>query len=127
MDELTIEFQQASAPGVAQFSRPADDQVEHRLRIARRGRHRLEHIDRGGLMFDALAEFAVARGQIGAARVELALEFRDRPLGIDCRLVERRAHLLASSGSTLVRGRQMLTLMPPSPPRGSEIASLRSQ
>ena len=28
-------------------------------------------------MFDALAEFAVARGQFGAARVELPLEFRD--------------------------------------------------
>jgi hypothetical protein len=76
-------------------------------------------------MFDALAVFAVARGQFGAARVELPFEFGDSPLGIDCRLVERRAHLPASSGSTLVRSRQMLTLMPPSPPSGSEIASLR--
>ena len=58
-----------AAVGVAQISRPADDQVEHRLRIARRGRHRLEHVDRGGLMFDALAVFAVARGQfVGALR-----------------------------------------------------------
>src|SRR6516164_1136954 len=82
MDEFTIEFEQASPRGVAQISRSADDQVEHRLRIARRGRHRLEHIDRGGLMFDALAEFAVPRRQFGAALVELALEFRDRLLGI---------------------------------------------
>jgi hypothetical protein len=35
MDELTIEFEQASPWGVAQISRPAGDQVEHRLRIAR--------------------------------------------------------------------------------------------
>jgi len=35
MDEFTIEFVQSSGIGVAQFSRPADDQVEHRLRIAR--------------------------------------------------------------------------------------------
>src|SRR6266436_6641217 len=61
MDEFTIEFEQANAGGVAQISRPADDQIEHRLRIARRGRHRLEHVDRGGLMLDALAEFAVGR------------------------------------------------------------------
>ena len=78
-------------------------------------------------MLDALAEFAVARGQFGTAFVELPPEFRDRSLGIGCRLVERRAHLLAPSGSTLLRSRRMLRLMPPSPPRGSEIASLRSQ
>src|SRR6516225_8891805 len=82
MDEFTIEFEQASPRGVAQISRPADDQVKHRLRIARRGRHRLEHVDRGGLMFDALAEFALPRRQFGTALVELALEFRNRLLGI---------------------------------------------
>src|ERR1700740_2329718 len=92
MDEFTIEFEQASPRGVAQISRPADDQVEHRLRIARRGRHRLEHVDRGGLMFDALAEFAVARGQFGAARVELPSEFRVVALQIGYRAVERRGH-----------------------------------
>src|SRR5438132_9141737 len=127
MDEFTIEFEQGSGRGVAQISRAADDQVEHGVRITRRGRHRLEHVYGGGLMFDALAVFAVARGQFGAARVELPLEFRDGRLGVHCRLVERRAHLLAPSRSTLVRSRQMLTLMPSSPPSGSEIASLRSQ
>jgi hypothetical protein len=76
MDELAIEFEQGTDRGVAQISRPAGDQVEHRLRIARRGRHRLQHVDRGGLMFDPLAVFAVARGQFGAARVEPAPEFR---------------------------------------------------
>jgi hypothetical protein len=35
MDELTIESVQASDRAVAQISRPASDQVEHRLRIAR--------------------------------------------------------------------------------------------
>jgi hypothetical protein len=34
MDEFTIEFEQGSVRGVAQIPRPADDQVEHRLRIA---------------------------------------------------------------------------------------------
>ena len=48
-------------PGVAQF-RACDDQIEHRLRIARRGRHRLQHVDGGGLMLDPLAVFAVALG-----------------------------------------------------------------
>jgi hypothetical protein len=43
-------------------------------------------------MFDALAEFAVARRQFGTARVELALEFRDRLLGIARRRVDRRGH-----------------------------------
>jgi hypothetical protein len=78
-------------------------------------------------MFDALAEFAVARGQFGAARVELPSEFRVVALQIGYRAVERRGHVLAPSGSTLVRSRRMLTLMPPSPSRGSEIDSLRSQ
>ena len=82
MDEFTIEFEQASPRGVAQISCSADDQVEHRLRIARRGRHRLEHVDRGGLLFNALAKFAVARGQLGAALVELALQIGYEPLGI---------------------------------------------
>src|SRR5215469_1356115 len=92
MDEFTIEFEQASAWGVAQISRPADDQVEHRLRIARRGGHRLEHVDRGGLMFDALAEFAVASGQFGAARVELPSELCVVALQIGQRRVEPRGH-----------------------------------
>src|SRR6516225_2610814 len=82
MDEFAIEFEQASTRGVAQFSSPAGDQVEHRLRIAWRGRHRLEDVDRGGLMFDPLAERGVARGQFGAARAELPSEFRNRLLGI---------------------------------------------
>src|ERR1700680_3608029 len=85
MDEFTIEFVQGSRRGVAQISRPADDQVEHGLRIARRGRHRLEHVDRGGLMFDALAEFAVARGQFGGALLEFAEQ--PRVLQRDHRLV----------------------------------------
>jgi hypothetical protein len=76
IDEFTIEFEQASGRGVAQISRPADDQVEHRLRIARRGRHHLEHVYRGGLMFDALAEFAVARGQFVGALLQFAEEPR---------------------------------------------------
>src|SRR5271169_3062525 len=94
MDEFTIEFVQGSAWGVAQISRPTGDQVEHRLRIARRGRHRLEHVYRGGLMFDALAEFAVARGQFAAAFVELLSEFRVVALQIGYRVVERRGHVL---------------------------------
>ena len=48
------------AHAVAQFLRTAGDQVEHRLRIVRRARHHLQHVDRGGLLFDPLAEFAVA-------------------------------------------------------------------
>src|SRR6266481_2728190 len=68
-------------------------------------------------MLDALAEFAVARSQFGAARVELPLELGDGPLGIGCRLVERRSHLLAPSGSTLVRSRQMLAALPAAPER----------
>ena len=31
MDEFTIEFEQGTGRGVAQISRPADDQVEYRL------------------------------------------------------------------------------------------------
>jgi len=46
-------------------------------------------------VFDALAKFAVARGQFGAARVELPSEFRDRLLGIARRVVERRGHVPA--------------------------------
>src|ERR1700739_1301350 len=95
MDEFAIESEQASLRGVAQISRPADNQVEYRLRIARRGRHRLEHVDRGRLMFDALAEFAVPRRQFGAALVELPLEFRNRLLGIGRRRVEPRGHASA--------------------------------
>ena len=92
MDELAIKFEQGSAHGVAQFSRPADDQVEYRVRIARRGRHRLEHVDRGGLMIDALAEFAVPRRQFGTAIVELPSELRVVALQIGYRAVERRGH-----------------------------------
>src|SRR5271157_2519517 len=106
MDEFTIEFEQASGRGVAQISRAADDQVEHRLRIARRGRHRLEHVDRGGLMFDALAVFAVARGQFGAAFVELSgalvelpLKFHNDLLRISWCLVERRGHAPAPASN----------------------------
>jgi len=95
MDEFTIEFEQASGRGVAQVSSPADDQVEHRLRIARRGRHRLEHVGRGGLLFDTLAEIAVARRQFGAARVELPSELRVVALQIGYRVVERRGHVPA--------------------------------
>jgi hypothetical protein len=92
MDEFTIEFEQANVRGVAQISRPAGDQVEHRLRIARRGRHRLEHVDRGGLVFDALAEFAVARGQFVGA----LLQFAEQPriLDRDHRLIGKGAHQL---------------------------------
>jgi hypothetical protein len=43
-------------------------------------------------MFDALAVFAVARSQFGAALVELALEFCDGSLGIGRGSVERRGH-----------------------------------
>jgi hypothetical protein len=43
-------------------------------------------------MFDALAEFAVARGQFGAARVELPSEFRVVALQIGYRAVERHGH-----------------------------------
>ena len=43
-------------------------------------------------MLDALAEFAVARGQFGAARVELAPEFCDGSLGIGFRRFKHRGH-----------------------------------
>ena len=50
-------------------------------------------------MFDALAEFAVARRQFGAAFVELSdalvelpLEFHNDLLRIGCCLVEHRGH-----------------------------------
>ena len=45
-----------------------DDQIEYRLRIAGRGRHRLQHVDGRGLMLDPLAVFAVARGQCSVAQ-----------------------------------------------------------
>jgi len=92
MDELAIKFEQGSAHRIAQFSLPADDQVEYGLRIARRGRHRLEHVDRGGLMIDALAEFAVPRRQFGTAIVELPSELRVVALQIGYRAVERCGH-----------------------------------
>ena len=39
------------------------DQIEHRLWIAGRGRHRLQHVDGRGLMLNPLAEFALALSQ----------------------------------------------------------------
>ena len=101
MDEFAIEFEQASVRGVAQISRPADDQVEHRLRIARRGRHRLEHVDRGGLMLDALAEFAVARGQFVGTIPQLTQQprvlHRDHRLGGE---VFEQGDFLSENGRT---------------------------
>ena len=83
MDELAIEFEQGGGIGVAQFSRAADDQVEYGLRIARRSRHRLEHIDNCGLVFDPFAVVAVSmrefRGSFGTRthrRVELCPQCR---------------------------------------------------
>ena len=92
MDELAIKFEPGSAHRIAQFSLPADDQVEYGLRIARRGRHRLEHVDRGGLMIDALAEFAVPRRQFGTAIVELPSELGVVALQIGYRAVGSRGH-----------------------------------
>ena len=60
MDQLAVEFVQCRAVGVAKIARATDDQVEHRLRIAGRGRHHLQHVDGRGLMLDPLAVFAVA-------------------------------------------------------------------
>ena len=53
---VAVVFEQPARTRVAQLLRAAGDQIEHRLRIARRGRHRLQHVDGGGLMLDPLAD-----------------------------------------------------------------------
>jgi len=58
-------------------------------------------------MLDPLAISAVARRQFGAAFVELPSEFRDRPLGIGCRLVERRGHASAPASNRTSSGKRM--------------------
>ena len=60
MDELTVEFEQFRRRAITQFL--AHCGRSDRTPAADRpvSRHRLEHVDRRGLVFDALAEFAVA-------------------------------------------------------------------
>ena len=48
----------------------ADDKIEHRLWITWRGRHRLEHIDGGGLVLDPFVELRVAVSQFSDPRRE---------------------------------------------------------
>ena len=67
--------------GVAKFARPGDDQIEHRLWIARRGRHRLQHVDGRGLLLDPLAVFAVA-----LLRASRAVPRPARPYVRQCRV-----------------------------------------
>ena len=60
MQHIAIEQCQIGLICVTERPRSLHDQFENRLWIAGRGRHRLQHVDGGGLMLDPLAEFAVA-------------------------------------------------------------------
>ena len=73
MQQLTIEFGQSCPGRVTEFQRPAGYQLEHRLCIARRTRHHLQHVDGRGLLFDAFAVFAVAPSKFGGAFLQFAI------------------------------------------------------
>src|ERR1700730_2287761 len=107
MDQSPIKTAQCCRISIAQFPRTASDQVEHRLRIAGHGRHHLQHVYGGGLMCNPFAVFAVARGQFGAALVELPSELRDRPLGIGQSGLDRCGHSLAPASSRTSSGKIM--------------------
>ena len=87
-----------AAVAVAQVARATDDQIEHRLWIARRGRHRLQHVDGRGLMLDPLAVFAVALASASASaasrqrRVAFSPQFRVGALKFGDHVVLRRGH-----------------------------------
>ena len=66
-----VEFKHGRAIRVAKVAGAIDDQIEHRLRIAGRGRHRLQHIDGGRLVFDPFAIFGVSLRQCRGARLQL--------------------------------------------------------
>ena len=57
---MAVEFEQCRDLSIAQLSRLANDKIEHRLWIAGRGRHRLQHVDGRCLMLNSFAVFAVA-------------------------------------------------------------------
>ena len=58
---------------------PLNDQVEHRLCIARRGGHHLQHVDGGGLLLDPLAELAVALGAASRQHASASAASRASP------------------------------------------------
>jgi hypothetical protein len=64
MHQAAIELEQSGTAATAQFIGIANDQIEHRLGVARRGRHCLQYIDRGGLLRYPLAELGAAPGQL---------------------------------------------------------------
>ena len=99
--ERAVEFPQTRTR-LAQFSGTSRDQVEYRLRVVRRIRHRLQHIDGGSLLLDPLAELAVALRQRRGARLQLVIRFStaDR----DDRLLGKRSQELdLSIGETARR------------------------
>ena len=73
MQQLPIVAEQYRVGRVADFGGTVADQIEHRLRVAGRGRHRLQHVDGGGLVLDLLAVGEVALGQRRRALLQLAV------------------------------------------------------
>ena len=104
MNQLPVIFEQRHAHDIQQRRGLAAYQFEHRLRVARRGRHLLQHLDGRGLVVDALAECDVALGQFSGAVAQLAEQagvlHRDHRLGGEVLQqgdlpVGERAHFLA--------------------------------
>ena len=67
---LPVVFEQSRSKAATKLACAADDKIEHRLWITWRGRHRLEHIDGGGLVLDPFVELRVAVSQFSDPRSE---------------------------------------------------------
>ena len=99
MDQSAIVFEQHRTRTIELCPRLAADHVEHRLWIAGRGRHRLQHLGSGGLMRGMLAVSAVARSQ---CRVAFLPQFGVGALKCSDQVVLRRGHvasLMARAGA----------------------------
>ena len=98
--EQTVVLKQIGALTVAPCACLLDNQIEHRLRVAGRGRHRLQHIDRRCLMRDPFVMVAVALSQRSVALAEFPPQLRVGALKFDDHVVSRRSHVppLADGG-----------------------------
>jgi len=91
VDAFPVQGMQNSECSAAQLQSLVEHGIEHRREVAGRGIDHLQHLGGGGL---SLQRFVA----LGAAFVELPLEFRVGPLKIGCRVVDRRGHALIPSG-----------------------------
>src|SRR5262245_47892964 len=88
VDQLAVEFEQPHVCATAQLLCTPNNEIESRLWITWRVRHRLQNVDSGGLMLDALAILAVAQRQRRGALFQRAKRLCAGD-GDDCLVCER--------------------------------------